>query len=144
MAAPAEEPADETAPALPTAQVTFGDQELTFDLWACPAFGPEFLNASGLPLGDTPADAEFSLAYELPMAGDGESSEYDNTVTLTFGNDTWKAGTLENSVGTESWGQLDWNREGDVVTGTATMVKSWPLDSEDSEPRQASFVVNCT
>ncbi len=117
-----------------TAVVTFGGEEMSFDLWVCAALTPEFMNASGLPLGDTRADAEFSLAYELPMFGDGEDAEYENTVTLTFGTDTWKAGTLESSVGDESWGELEWNRDGDIVTGTAVMVHSWGLDSENSEP----------
>jgi hypothetical protein len=127
-----------------TALVTFGGEEMSFDLWVCAANTPEFMSVAGLPLGATPADSEFHLAYELAMFGDGEDAEYENTVSLIFGNNTWKAGTLTSSLGDESWGALDWNRDGDIVTGTALMVHSWGLDSENSEPRDATFVVNCT
>ena len=142
--ATASEAASSDSGAPRTALVTFGGGEMSFDLWVCAAHTPEFMSAGGLSLGATPTDSGFRLAYELPMSGDSEGAEYENTVSLDFGNDTWKAGTLTSSLGDESWGSLEWNRDGDIVTGTALMVHSWGLDSENSEPRDATFVVNCT
>jgi len=128
------------------AVVTFGDeeQELSFDLFACSAFGPDFMSVAGLPLDDTPADTEFRLDYQQPMLGDDDTTEYDNTIRVTYGIEEWTAGTVETPAGVESWGELNWTRNGDVVTGTAVMVHSWGTDIENSEPRNATFVVNCT
>ena len=123
-----------------TAVMTIDGEQMMFDMFICTTFGTEFFSGTGLPGEGAPADSEFTISYEQPLAGDGEDSEYNNTVSISIGNDSWKAGTLTGLLPGE-WGSLDWTRDGELLSGTATLEHAW--GPEPSEPRQASFVVNC-